>query len=360
MERPLDLEIVEGPLARDVLADVARLYGPFNRKYADLDFCAALFDPPAGRALHAFLSAGGRRVGHYAVVPLAIEREGARSVSGKGEAFVVEREHRGGVVHRAGREPLLAGFAMPLALLDEASRRGMEPLHMVVPPELAPIHRAVGCRPVAVSHRVGTLALRPARSSGPIWRRSALAALALGQRAAHEIASLVAGGGGDAVRRTGAALTPALLERVAAEHGSRGGWGIACDAADLAWLSRAGDLVLVSLGADLADWALGCPRAGDGRVMEVLVWRQRSHSDAAARRLLRGLVAAARGRGCVSLSSSDAAAEGPAERARLAAAERRLFLRRRERRPLVYVRSRDRYYLDPDHLRFSPLFYGIF
>ena len=111
----MELELTRGPLDERRLQAVAELYGRFNRKYGDPGFCHRLFDEnPQGPSLHALVLDGPDEVvGHYAIVPLDILRDGQRRRAGKGEAFVTfdrdaespEAAIRSAVadVHKAGR-----------------------------------------------------------------------------------------------------------------------------------------------------------------------------------------------------------------------------------------------------------------
>src|SRR5216110_2198162 len=109
----MDLELRRGPLDRLWLGVIAKLYGPYNRKYADAGFCDRLFNQsPSGASLHSFLMLpDGEPVGHYAVIPMDIAVRGERRRSGKGEAFVVHEAHRRATALAGGRA-VLGGAAL--------------------------------------------------------------------------------------------------------------------------------------------------------------------------------------------------------------------------------------------------------
>jgi len=360
------LELTHGPLDARRLQAIAGLYGEFNRKYRDADFCRRLFDEnPCGAALHAFaLDGGGEIVGHYAVVPLDVVRDGRRRRAGKGEAFVVRADRRMETISVDGGAPIAIGLAMPLQLYRHALEQGLELVHMIAGPEVGLIHRLTGCREVAVRQPRAGLALRPFAPPPPgrsAWRRAAQTALATGQACASALARAATFPGLGATRCvSGAGLDAAWLARIVADLPAGDGWTLAVDAPLLAWLARTGGLELVALDDGSDDYALVCGRAGEGRVMEVVLWRQRSAGLRPALRLLAAVVRRAGELDDLRVEVPLTAAARDGERAGLRAAARLFCFQEREQAWGMYVRSADRYYLDPGHLRFTPFFYATF
>jgi hypothetical protein len=357
----LELRLIRGPLDDAGLKAIADLYGEYSAKYRDPAFCRRLFNQnPAGYSLHAFLAGhSGRLVGHHAVIPMNVSVRGRPRAAGKAEAYVVHADFRKATVIADGRDQI-ASLALPLHLYRFALEQGMEVVHMLAPPEVGMIHRMAGCRPLPAPHTRARLALGPAPAAAD--RRGALtAALATAQGVASRLAWTASLAWlGKTRRLSGADLDAALIARIVADLPAAGGWTIAVDAPTLAWLARTGDLEVIALDGKLDDYALVCGRAGEGRVMEVVLWMQRSASERAALRLLGAVVEAARRLDDLQVAVSHTAAPDPAMLDRLRAAERRLFFRERVQDSNVYVRSDLPYYLDPQYLSFTPFFYAVF
>ena len=362
----MDLELTRGPLGERRLKAVAELYGRFNRKYDDPAFCRRLFDEnPQGPSLHALVLGGPDEVvGHYAVVPLDIFRDGQRRRAGKGEAFVVRPDLRTATVSIGGAEAIPIGFAMPLQLYRHALEQGMELVHMIAGPEVGLIHRMTGCRSVDVrSSRVG-VAVRPGVPSAagePAGAHVARSALALAQCCTSSLARAVTLSWlGGVWHRPIAALDAEALARIALDARVTDGWTLAVDAPVLTWMAKTGGLEIVALDDGLEDYAVVAARAGEGRVMETVLWRQRSRGLRPALRLLAAVTTRAGRLGDLRVEVPLVAAVEGEERDRLRAAARLLGFRERAQLPGMYVFTTDRYYLDSRNLRFTPFFYATF
>ncbi len=362
----MELRLEQGPLDEARLGAISLLYGEYNAKYRDPRFCRSLFnDNPRGYSLHAFLiDDGGAVAGHYAAIPMDVLAGGRRRLSGKGEAFVVRADQRAASVIVEGSEPMAAGLALPFFLYRFALAHGMELVHMIADPEVGLIHRLTGCHSLTVEHRRARLFLRRGRGGvrgAPPARTIVSAALEGGQRLLFDLARSLAGAGsGEVSTYSGVQLTPEILARVAGDVPEVDGWTLCVDSPMLAWLARSGDLRLIALGRAMEDYAVVCPRAGDGGAMEVLLWRQRSDGLEPALRLLSAVAAEARRLGDAMVGVSEGAAWRPDERARLTTAARRLFFRTVTQGSNMYVCTNDPYYRQPANLRFTPLFYGVY
>jgi hypothetical protein len=240
----------------------------------------------------------------------------------------------------------------------------MELVHMIASPEVGLIHRMTGCRSVEVcSPRVG-LAVRPdvpLLAGEPVGAHVARSALTLAQCGASSLARAVTLSWLGRVRHQPVATLDAeALARIALDARVAGGWTLAVDAPVLTWMAKTGGLEVVALDDGLEDYAVVAACAGEGRVMETVLWRQRSRG---LRPALRLLAAVARRAGRLDDLRVEvplvAAAEGE-ERDRLRAAARLLCFRERAQVPGMYVFTADGYYLDPRNLRFTPFFYAIF
>ncbi len=359
------LELLAGPLEESRILAIASLYGGFNAKYREPDFCRRLFNQnPHGASLHAFvLDDEGRAAGHYAIVPLAIRSRGERRLSGKGEAFVVREDCRDASVAVGGDPPLSIGMVMPLHLYPFAVAHGLEPVHMLAPPAVAPLHRMSGCRSVDPGIRRVGIVLRPrvlASDPGQTVSSALVLAAASGLAvAARAVSGLVLARAGRAGRWRAARATPGQLAHVAADWTPPAGWGMEIDTAMLEWQSRLSEFEWIELGDGLGH-ALVCSRAGDGRAMEILQLRPRRPGTSSMRQLLAAVILHASGRGSVLLGLSDRVVDGEPARATLLAAARTLGLRARSRQAGMLVYTRDRYFLDPANLRFDPFFHAAF
>src|SRR5262249_5024151 len=142
----MNLVLLEGPLEERWRQAIARLYGPYNAKYADASFVRTLFDEnPHRGSFHSFLlDDRGEPAGHYAVIPMDIVVAGERKRAGKGEAFVVRADARRESVAFAGMRPILAGPALQFHLFRHALERGLEVVHMIASGDVALVHRMSG------------------------------------------------------------------------------------------------------------------------------------------------------------------------------------------------------------------------
>jgi hypothetical protein len=359
------LELLAGPLEESRVLAVSALYGVFNPKYRDPAFCRRLFNEnPHGAGVHAFvLDDNGEAAGHYGIVPLAIRVRGERRLSGKGEAYVVRADQREAAVQVGDDPPLSIGMAMPLHLYPFAVEHGLDPVHMLAPADVAPLHRMSGCRSLAVRPRRVGIVLRPAalrpEPAGripPALVRVLGAGLAAASvlRARAELS--LAGAAG---RWAAMAATREQLARVVADLPLVTGWGLDVDLPSLEWQSKFSELEWLELGGG-AGYALVCARAGEGRAMEVVQLRPRDRGAAVLRRLLAAVILHAWRRGSVLLALSDHAVADGGVRADLLAAARSLGLRDRRHQPGMLVYTRDRWYLDPANLTFTPFFHASF
>jgi len=348
------------------LGAVARLYGGFRPKYADLAYCRHLFNGnPHGYSFHAFLDdEGGEPVGHYAIIPMQVVVDGEVRLSGKAEALIVLPGHRRSTVPLENGTQALCGLVMPSRLYRFALDQGCDLVHMIPSPDVQAIYPATGARAVPGRHRRARLYVDPRGAVDPAAtsaRRVAQAVLGMGQYAAYTCARLLSGASsGDVLRWSGSRLTPDVLGRVAASVPSVPGWTLACDADHLAWIARTAHLEVIALDESLADFAVVTARAGEGRVLEVLIWRQRSAGRHAALRLLDAVARTARSAGDVVVGLSHTAAWDAGELSRLRGAARVLCFHERDQPADLFVSSRRKEYLDPARLRFSPLFYAIY
>lgn len=363
--RTVDLRLLKGPLDESWLNAIARLYGKYNAKYRDPMFCRQLFNEnPHGYSLHAFVVCEREEVvGHYAIIPLDVTVEGERKLSGKGEAFVVEPDYRRAVVNAPGHGPIArsSAVALQIHLFRFALENGMELIHMIPTPEIGPLHRMTGCRPLAAEHLWAKLVIGRRPSTSAAHGRAAMQhALAKLQGWASTLAQgALLARWGKAWKWLGPELSSERLASIAADVPAPKGWSVAIDLPLLRWMKETSELEVVALNEAMENYAVVSRRAGDGGGMEVLLWRQRSGGLRAALRLLSAVVREARRAGKVIVTFSDCAAWQDEERAYLRAAGRLLLFHERRRDAGTYVFTRDRYYIDPGKLHFTPFFYAV-
>jgi len=359
------LELTAGRLPDSRILAISSLYGAHNAKYRHLEFCKRLFNEnPKGTGVHAFVTnSTGEAVGHYGIVPLAIRARGDRRLSGKGEAFVVRADSRDAAVQVGGESPLSIGMAMPLHLYPFAIEHGLDPVHMLAPADVAPLHRMSGCRSVALWQRRVGIVLQPDQIvAGPAGDipRGLVRVLAPGAVATSVALSHLALAAAGAARNWGVSTpTREQLARAAAGVHSDSGWGLDVTPALLEWQSGFSELEWLELGGGAGD-ALLCASAGEGRAMEVMQLRPRESGAGPLRRLLAAVILRARSRGSVLLACSDHAIQGDGPRAELLAAARSLGLRDRRQLPAMLVYTRDPYFQDPANLQFTPFFHASF
>jgi len=363
---PVRLRLVRGPLDDDALRATAALYGPFNSKYGDVEFCRQVFNRNVqGWALHAILEDAddGRPVGHYALVPFALSRGREQVLSGKGEAFVILEPYRGESLS-VGDEPALpCGLAMALHLYRFGAEHGLDPIHMIANEEVGLLHRMAGCRGLRIARRRFVLAVSPGRMARA--RASAAGSLVLwlaaaAQRILSGLLMRSRAAPGPARAWDVSALEPEQRERLARALARSPGWSAHVDAPALDWFARVGRLQVVATDDTFRDCALVCRRADQDQVMEIVAWNLSRPDPAVAFRLLAQVADEAHRHGnrMVSLSSLTLALESDlALLMRTAAAA--LF--RETKGPLlVFVRSRDDRFLDAASYGFTPFFHATF
>lgn len=361
----MTIELLTAPLEDSRLQDIAALYGAFNSKYRDVVVCRRLFNEnPIGAGVHAFvMDERGERIGHYGIVPLAIRLGGERRMSGKGEAFVVRTDCRDATVLVGDEPPLAIGLALPLHLYPFASAHGLYPVHMMAPPNVAPLHRLSGCRTVPTGHQRFGMLLRHSQPSEDVWgglRGSVKQAAVLG-RAAGATAWATALGylAGRARGWNVARAQVEHFERVAQEWSVGDGWGLDVDVPLLKWFASWSVLDWIEL-ADGAGHALVCSRAGDGRAMEVMHLSTERVGVEPLVRILAAVLIHAHRLGCVSVACSDHAVLLGDARVQLVQAARLLGLRGRKHQPSFLVYTRQPGVSVPHGFEFTPFFYAAF
>jgi hypothetical protein len=221
-----------------------------------------------------------------------------------------------------------------------------------------------GCRRIEVrSPRVG-VAVQPGApplAGEPAVANLARSALTLAQSLASSSARAATRSWlGGAMHRPVATLDAEVLARVVRDARVAHGWTLAVDAPVLTWMARTGGLEVVALDDGPDDYAVVAARAGEGRVMETVLWRQRSRGLRPALRLLAAVAGRAAQLDDFRVEVPLAAATEGEERDRLRAAARLLCFRERMQVPGMYVFTADGYYLDPANLRFTPFFHATF
>lgn len=353
------------PLEESLIQDISTLYGEFNPKYRDAKVCHRVFNEnPHGGGVHAFVvNDRGERIGHYGIVPMAIRMAGQRRISGKGEAFVVRPDCRDAVVQIGGDPPLAISLALTLSLYPFAADHRLYPIHMLAPPEVAPLHRLSGCRTITLSQQRYGVLLRPdgaPSGSRTGWRESLLQPLVLGRAAAlRSWAAVVGLGSGPSSRWTAGPARAEHFERVVETWSVGPGWGLDLDVPTLQWFASWSSLDWIQL-SDGAGHALVCSRSGNGQGLEVMHLHTEQPGVESLARLLAAVLIHAYRTGRVGVGCSDHAVRSDAARSDLARAARLLGLRARDRQPRFLVYTHEPESPMPHDLEFSPIFHAAF
>jgi GNAT superfamily N-acetyltransferase len=265
----VELVELEGPLADEHAAWITSLYGPVDAKYRSTRYVRHQFvDNPFGRSVNVFAVADGSPVGHCGVIPFRARQGAETFVAGKLEALAVDAAFRG----RSVATDILT------RLYPHAVESGMRPLFGLAPPAVARIHVRAGCHLVSTNAPAYTCVTDPSSFAG--GRGAAARTLAAAERALLLFP-----------RSDPAVESPSDDDVELADGGDAGP----------AWTVR---------GADAWDWFVGSgvlrtlDTAGSRALVrldesqpatvQVVAWRPRRRSLAAAFGLLRAAAALAR------------------------------------------------------------------
>ena len=142
------IELIKGPINEEMLTAITLLYGLIDPRYKDISFCKNIFnDNPCGYSFHAFAYYEEMIVGHCAVIPLEIVNKGEIVLSGKAEAFYLKEEYKRNTLDK--KIPI--GIALPLKLYNFAIENGLHIIHLIAADDVGNIHRLCGCEKLKLS-----------------------------------------------------------------------------------------------------------------------------------------------------------------------------------------------------------------
>ncbi|MGH9736616.1 MAG: GNAT family N-acetyltransferase [Candidatus Acidiferrales bacterium] len=164
----LDLRVIVGPLS---LADRTRILSQYNRltgsRVPVQQFRRWTEQSPSGPALHALVETkDGRIAGHCALVPFALQGSAGPLTVAKEHYFFLSEEYPSQPVQNFSESKRSAAALLLEQLHLHASEQGWQSVLACVPPQLEPIHDALGYRPVDFTVRDCFFILHPIRA----WR----------------------------------------------------------------------------------------------------------------------------------------------------------------------------------------------
>jgi GNAT superfamily N-acetyltransferase len=263
----VELVDLDGPLSDEHVAWITSVYGPVDAKYRSTEYVRHQFvDNPLGRSVNVFAVADGRPVGHCGVIPFRARRGDETFVAGKLEALAVDAAYRG----RSLATDVLSRL-YPLAV-----ESGIRPLFGLAPPAVARIHVRAGCHLVPTNAPAYTCVIDPS-SFGR--RRATAGALAAVQRALLLFP-----------RSSPEVESPGDQDAVLAGGDAGASWTVrGADAWE--WLVGSGVLRTLDLPGSRALIRLD---ESQPSTVQIVAWRPRRRSLAAAFDLLRAAAAIAR------------------------------------------------------------------
>jgi hypothetical protein len=147
-----EIEVVRGPLPSASVQRIAELYGPVDVRYRDVEFLERQFvSNPLGWALHAFVRAGGRYLGHCAVIPVPGLCGATPIITGKVEALAIKEEARSASILGAPAQPAI--LSLLTGLYARAYSEGIEVIHAMGSDTLGVFHRMAGLQAIRWKER---------------------------------------------------------------------------------------------------------------------------------------------------------------------------------------------------------------
>ncbi|MBN2363365.1 hypothetical protein JXL83_04455 [candidate division WOR-3 bacterium] len=151
----LSVEAVKGPLSEEIIKTVSDLYGKFDSRFADFDYCLNKFNKnPYGYSYHSFAYDGKKIIGHCSVIPVKIIKDGREMKSGKSEAMILDQKYRKSAVFDGSKDtPLLSGMVM--SLYNAAMIDGVDPIHAIsMNPGVCLINKLSGFKKISMSEKM--------------------------------------------------------------------------------------------------------------------------------------------------------------------------------------------------------------
>jgi hypothetical protein len=346
--------VVRGPVGAEGLDAIAATYGTVDRRYASRTFLETIFNHnPFGHSWHAFVTDGGRVVGHYAVIPMRAVARGVPIVAGKGEALYLDAAYRSSAVEFDG-VTLPTGFALTRHLHQRALVDGVTVLANITSAEIGLIQRMEGFRALKLARPqshflIGADALRQLRARArALWAARGLAAA---QRILLALArGLLLVTGAPRVILAAPADERSLTAMATADPAGPERWGIARDLDTLRWFRRLDRIEIAALDGHPEHFAA----INKGNARELLHWSVPGDSRRAALAVMVALARASVRDHAWILSVPDGMV-GPHDRG-LRFALRVLGFRGRPIDQALYVKSADPFFHDSRHLVLDRMF----
>lgn len=140
----MNIELIKGPLPESDLRDISQLYGKYAPRYLSIEFCRKKFnDNLLGYSFHSVARAGGRIIGHHAIVPLYITHQNKEILAAKGEAFAVHPDYR----KKSGETAKPLAFELVKQNLDFALKHRVQVITSIAAKDVGMLHRLSGSKP---------------------------------------------------------------------------------------------------------------------------------------------------------------------------------------------------------------------
>lgn len=147
----IKIKLYKGPIDDKMLEAIGRLYGNADKKYASIDFLRKKFNfNPHGYSLHAMAYDKENIIGHYSIIPVSIKLGDKELLSGKGEALYVHERYRKIKIEKA----LTIGLALVSKLNSFALQNGIEIFYDIVSDNLKFFYRKIEFERVVVPSKI--------------------------------------------------------------------------------------------------------------------------------------------------------------------------------------------------------------
>lgn len=151
----ISIKVFKGPVDEDAVRAISRLYGKFDSRFSDFEYCRIKFNEnPFGYSYHSFAYDDDIVVGHCSVIPIKIVKGMKEIKSGKSEAMVLAEKYRKLTV-ADGESNLPILMKMIIKLYDLAIEDGVDPIHAIsLNPGVCMINRLCGFKKLPLTSRI--------------------------------------------------------------------------------------------------------------------------------------------------------------------------------------------------------------
>ncbi len=354
----LELSFIKGPLSKQELEDIARLYGHFDANYRSLEFCDYLFNKnPFGYSFHAFLvhpELG--KVGHYGMIPVEIMAFGKKELSVKGEAFFVVEACRTKTIEYKGKVIPVA-FALSVGLTDFVIEHGISIHHLMSPKNVARIHQRGGCKEVKLTETSSYYFNTIENTKG--IKRFLKEGLALYQAAFYKLYSPLKKFSSTECLQVKTLNEVAFGEIVKAIEAlspvSKDKWSIYLKGKALEWHLKSPTIHVVKVPGKNTEFALLRKHSASGKPMEILAWICPQGFSMTSVLILQKILEESKKHGSPWLRFSNEYMFGDAKQLKRLS---KLFgFMSKKHETFFYVKSDDPLFKDSEKVLFNPCFY---